>query len=174
MALITKTTDRKYIPEGATVTEVTKDGQTYFLCEQYAGRIVAQRERNYYDDSDFYVIVWDSEKKVPFEVQTWTTRYPSDFLVSEAVDATDEVREEYSAYRKAERERDEEYRRQQEARRPSTGKTIRVFKGRKVAKGTTGKCIWIGNSGYGMRCGLKDDQGNVFWTALSNIEVVVS
>jgi len=48
------------------------------------------------------------------------------------------------------------------------GVRARVVKGR-VPLGTEGIIIWIGFSNYGERCGLKDDQGQVFWTALSNV-----
>ena len=61
------------------------------------------------------------------------------------------------------------------------GKRVRVFKGRKVPKGTEGEVFWIGwhcHSPYGdpwgiyttTRIGLKDDDGNVFWTALANVQ----
>lgn len=61
-------------------------------------------------------------------------------------------------------------------------KTVTVVKGRKVPHGTTGECFWMGaydNSKYGdpwgiyttVRIGIKDDEGNVFWTALSNVKL---
>ena len=63
------------------------------------------------------------------------------------------------------------------------GKTVRVVKGRKVPKGTTGVCFWMGQTNYGKygdpwgiytryRIGIKDDDGEVYWTALDNIELV--
>jgi hypothetical protein len=62
-------------------------------------------------------------------------------------------------------------------------KTVKVVKGRKVPIGTVGECFWMGgydNSKYGdpwgiyttVRIGIKDDDGNVYWTALDNVEVV--
>lgn len=62
-------------------------------------------------------------------------------------------------------------------------KHVRVVKGRKVPKGTEGVIFWMGsycNSPYGdpwgiyttYRCGLKDDNGRIYWTALSNVELV--
>ena len=62
-------------------------------------------------------------------------------------------------------------------------KTVRVVKGRKVPHGTTGECFWMANydnSKYGdpwgiystTRIGIKDADGNVFWTALDNVELV--
>lgn len=62
-------------------------------------------------------------------------------------------------------------------------KTVKVVKGRKVPIGTVGERFWMGsydNSKYGdpwgiyttVRIGIKDDNGNVYWTALDNVEVV--
>jgi hypothetical protein len=50
------------------------------------------------------------------------------------------------------------------------GVRARVVKGRKVPVGTEGVVVWIGAGDYGERCGLKDDAGNVHWTALANVE----
>jgi hypothetical protein len=60
------------------------------------------------------------------------------------------------------------------------GRTVRVVKGRKVAKGTVGEVIWLGQGGFGQgsyragagRIGLKDSTGTVHWTSESNVEVV--
>lgn len=53
------------------------------------------------------------------------------------------------------------------------GKTVTVFKGRKVPQGTTGECFWIGTGGYGrdLRVGIRDANEEVHWTALSNVKV---
>lgn len=62
-------------------------------------------------------------------------------------------------------------------------KTVKVVKGRKVPIGTVGECFWMcsyDNSKYGdpwgiyttVRIGIKDDDGNVYWTSLNNVEVV--
>ena len=51
------------------------------------------------------------------------------------------------------------------------GDTVRVFKGRKVPKGTVGLCIWTGDGDYGRRCGIKDAKGTVHWTACTNVEL---
>ena len=62
-------------------------------------------------------------------------------------------------------------------------KNVRVYKGRKVPVGTEGECFWIGStchSRYGdpwgiytsWRCGIKDNDGNVYWTSLDNVEVI--
>lgn len=62
-------------------------------------------------------------------------------------------------------------------------KTVKVVKGRKVPKGTTGKCFWIGVTSYAkyadpwglydsVRVGIKDEDGEVYWTAADNVEVI--
>ena len=61
--------------------------------------------------------------------------------------------------------------------------TVRVVKGRKVPIGTVGNIFWLGSychSPYGdpwgiyttYRCGLRDENGNVHWTSLNNVEVI--
>lgn len=61
-------------------------------------------------------------------------------------------------------------------------KDVIVTKGKKVPIGTKGKVFWLGgynNSKYGdtwgiytsYRCGIKDDDGNVYWTNVNNIEL---
>jgi len=61
-------------------------------------------------------------------------------------------------------------------------KRVTVVKGRKVPHGTTGECFWMqsyDNSKYGdpwgiyttVRIGIRDDDGNVYWTSLDNVEL---
>ena len=61
-------------------------------------------------------------------------------------------------------------------------KTVTVVKGRKVPHGTTGECFWMGaydNSKYGdpwgiyttVRIGIRDSEGNIFWTSLQNVKL---
>ena len=61
-------------------------------------------------------------------------------------------------------------------------KRVKVVKGRKVPKGTEGICFWMGSQSYAkyadpwglytsFRCGIKDDFGEVHWTAIDNIEL---
>ena len=65
------------------------------------------------------------------------------------------------------------------------GKTVRVVKGRKVPKGTVGVCFWIGQTDYSKygdpwgiytcyRIGIRDNAGEVYWTALDNVVVEVN
>jgi len=70
-----------------------------------------------------------------------------------------------------------------EAKRPAKGKTVEVFKGRKVALGTTGLVFWEGVDRYGNnKVGIatsdrKSARGgweDVAWTAASNCRVVAA
>ena len=54
----------------------------------YPGAVLALRERNYWDDSDFYAVVWDGHEVT--EVEYATTRFAGGG--SAQVDATDDVR----------------------------------------------------------------------------------
>lgn len=53
----------------------------------------------------------------------------------------------------------------------SKGDVVTVVRGQKVPHGTTGTVIWTGDRGYGERLGIKDADGNVHWTAASNVRV---
>jgi len=61
-------------------------------------------------------------------------------------------------------------------------KQVIVVKGRKVPIGTTGECFWMGSKDYSrygdpwgiytvIKVGIKDTDGNVYWTSIDNIDV---
>ena len=63
------------------------------------------------------------------------------------------------------------------------GKLVKVVKGRKVPKGTTGVVFWVkryDNSKYGdpwgidstTKVGIRDDKGQAHFTAICNVELV--
>lgn len=56
----------------------------------YEGAVLADREYNGYDDSDFYAIVWDEEQQCCRRIEYATTRYSSGG--SCRVDATEDIR----------------------------------------------------------------------------------
>jgi len=69
-----------------------------YLHERYEGRVIALREINGYNDSDFYATVWDDETEKPKRIEYASTRgwsYPNHATF---VDATDEVIEKYNEY----------------------------------------------------------------------------
>lgn len=69
------------------------------LWEEYVGKCLSDREQNMYDDSNFYMTVWDDETNSPKEIMFATTRgwsYPS---YASSPDASDDVISKYEAYR---------------------------------------------------------------------------
>jgi hypothetical protein len=78
--------------------------RAYWVWKTHVGLCLKDREMNGYDDSDFYMTIWDEEKQAPREIMFASTRgwtYPS---YGSAVDATDEVRAKYDAWIAARRE----------------------------------------------------------------------
>lgn len=59
------------------------------------------------------------------------------------------------------------------------GKKVVVNRGRKVPHGTSGVVVWFGSKNYSgapiigicTRIGIKDDAGNVHFTALENVDI---
>lgn len=143
----------------------------------FEGAVLAEFERNFHDDSDFYAVVWDAEAQDVREIQYATTRGWT-YRNSVRVDATDEVRaaagevlaRRYSAAAAAKANA--------EARVPKLGSRVRVVKGRKVPVGTEGTVFWVGPDRYKSskwgtvyRVGIKTADGKHF-TSMSNVEVV--
>ena len=136
-------------------------------------------------DSVYHADVWDGEK-----VTTLWLGYEYGDNDTVTVDATPEVLAAVAAWEKAEQDRKgleaEEKRKwlaECEAKRVTVGKTVKVVRGRKVALGTTGKVLWMGNdpySRYNKRClvgwGPKDAKGwftMKAYTSDSNLEVIL-
>jgi hypothetical protein len=153
----------------------------------FEGAVLSLGERNWHDDSDFFATVWDEATGTVHTVDYATTRGWT-YANGASVDATPEVREKAAAFYAA---RDLESRiakANAAARTPARGLTVKVVKGRKVPKGTTGTVIWVGEGKYfgptprykssawstagALRVGVKDAEGTVHWTAASNVEVL--
>jgi len=124
--------------------------------------------------------VWDAAKGVVTSVVVGTSNLGGQDGTIE-VDATDEVRAAVAAWEaKLQAERDEHervaraVRLEEERKRPDRGKTLKVVRGRKVPKGTEGRCFWIGPDkfGNGDRVGIETAEGKVHWTAARNCEAV--
>lgn len=77
-----------------------------WLWNSHVGLCIQERERNMHDDSDFFMLVWDAEKKVewceepgaPVEIMFATTRGWSYPRLASSVDATPEVRALFEKY----------------------------------------------------------------------------
>jgi len=142
--------------------------------EMFKGKVLATRERNYHDDSDFIAIYWDEGKKAIKEFEYATTRFWS--YNNEAMrDATEEVQAEAQKYLEdvyfemLVKENDEQ------AERVAEGKQVVVVKGRKVKKGTIGVFFWSREENYMgnhvTKIGIRDANNNVFWSYLHNVKV---
>lgn len=151
----------------------------------YEGAVLCDREQNYYDDSDGYSHVWDTESRSIKHIGTWTTRAGHDHAGTR-VDAydgpyADDILEYLRGWylRVSQEIRSRQYDQDKaDALDPAIkGKRVRVIKGRKVPIGTEGIVIWAGEQSYSYhnttwRIGIKDDAGTVHWTAASNAEVL--
>lgn len=151
----------------------------------YEGCVLADRERNYYDDSDFYAVVWDEEAQAVKEVEYATTRFPT-YENYCSVDATDEVRAKAAAYNFSQIYPQLQASAIAAAKRIGIGKRVRIVRGRKVPIGTEGVIFWLGEVNYGhsrwtaqTKIGISpsgEKTGMIYtdaiWTYGSNVEVV--
>lgn len=147
----------------------------------YVGCVISTHERNGYDDSDFYAVVWDEATQSSKTIEYASTRgwsYPNGAVV----DATPEVLEKYRLHRietifKGKTQDDVE-----NSQTPGPGKVCRAFKGRKIKKGTVVTVIrtevrqwnqWAPKETHAL---VKFDAGNGVqtqnWTNVENLEVV--
>ncbi len=91
-----------------------------YTYETHHGLCLLERERNMYDDSDFYMLVWDVEKQAPEEIMFASTRgwtYP---CYASHRDATPEVWAAYQTYLQEQEQRREAARRAAQARELNT------------------------------------------------------
>jgi len=148
-----------------------------YMKTSHVGQVISLRERNGYDDSDYYALVWNAEKGAPEEIEYASTRgwtYPN----GAAVDATPEVLAAYEAYQAKRRAEWEAARAAEEAKKPTKGKRVKVVRGRKVPQGTIGQVFWYGEVakryGYGTehRVGIVKDNGEKIFLAANYVEVV--
>lgn len=152
---------------------------------EWEGRVLCDREENYYDDSDGYSHVWDADEGVVKRVGTWTTRAYSLYSPGQ-VDAYDgpheaDIRQWHidrltDLWLKEQADRyDDDCR---EARKVSKGAYVVVVKGRKVPIGTEGVVFWMKEANYGYydtdkyRIGIDTGNGEVEWTYADNCVVI--
>jgi hypothetical protein len=101
--------------------------------EQYRGCVLADRERNGYDDSDFYAVVWDEARQCVTSIEIGSTRYGGGDR-SWPVDATPEVKTKARVWW-AKTYADLAVERAKQPKSVAVGDTVRVIAGRKVLKG---------------------------------------
>ena len=160
-------------PENVTVvTDFPGAAGTLYMRETHKGLVLFTGEHNYYDDSDFFALVWDDAKGEPVEVGYASTRgwtYPN----NATVDATPEIVEKYLAWKETMRQAYLKMQAEKEAKTVAKYKEVKVVRGRKVPLGTLGRVFWMGNSGFGMSVGLELANGSRVFTALKNVEVAL-
>lgn len=169
---IIRMTSKENAPEGAINLRQLEDHENLWLYDTHHGLCISEYERNGYNDSDFYMVVWNEEKQAPESLEFASTRGWSYPCYGSKPDATPEIMAKYQAWEAEQARKYRERMAAEEAARPERGKTLKVVRGRKVPQGTVGACIWVGEGRWGKRVGIKDESGAVHWTAITNVEVV--
>jgi len=195
MAIIRFEFDRSRVPADA-VNVKEHEGDTggkrtpYWTWHEYVGLCLRDREHNGYDDSDFWMTVWDAEKGAPEEICFASTRgwsYPS---YGSFVDATPEVRAAYDAWKAKQDAVWNAERAAAEKRVPKYGRTVvlnRNVRGKHACKaGERGTVFWHGKdkfapSSYGVplidtgvcgyRVGIKLADGRKVFVAATAVDV---
>lgn len=176
MAIVNFTLDESSVPVGAlNVKEIpaVTYGHKIWTWESHIGLCIKDREMNGYNDSDFYMTIWNFEKNTPEEICFASTRgwtYPA---YASYVDATPEVMELYNKWIEVKREEARLRGIETEKKTVRKYKDVKVVRGRKVPVGTTGRVFWIGNNGWGESVGIETAAGTRHFTALKNVEVVL-
>ena len=155
--------------------------ENYRIIETYQGCVLDTREYNGYNDSDFYAIVWDEEKQKLDRIEYATTRGWT-YLNGAGIDATEEVREkarlEIKKWAIGYMHKTDVL----SSRKITTGKICKVFRGRKIAKGSIVRVIETFVSHFGAQWNrpkddntavveVKGSDGKRIWTAMGNLEV---
>jgi hypothetical protein len=149
----------------------------------HEGRVLGIDSRDSRIMSDVYTlthtaIVWSAELRAPISV--FLKNFDFDEAAEAEVDATQEVVDAYEAWKVAEAEKKAQAAydlRCDQARErllePKVGYRAVVVKGRKVPVGTEGIVTYIKYGAWGLRVGIKDDEGEVHYTAAHNVHRVV-
>ena len=146
---------------------------------KFVGCVYELGEHNYYNDSDFYACYLDLEKGTLGYEEYDTTRFAGGGYATIDI-SLDKVNE---WWKKAKDVQAEGIRRnlRMEAEEVSKGKVVVVNRGRKVSHGVTGEVFWMHDVNYDpygrewgkeTKIGLKDVDGNVYWTYAKNVDVV--
>ena len=144
------------------------------------GCVFAKGEHNYYNDSDFYAEYLDIEKGTIGYEEYDTTRFAGGGVAT--VDLTfDKLNEWWSG--KGKSVHIEMFKKQllREAEEVTRGKLVVVNRGRKVPHGVSGEVFWLKDVNYDpyrrdwgweTKIGIKDAEGNVYWTYAKNVDVI--
>ena len=129
----------------------------------HIGQVVELKSSNMYHDSYYSAVVFDKETGKCESIEYGSTAFPDNN--SAKVDADAET---MAAYKKHLQDAVDA----KEAATLGVGKTIEVVRGRKVAKGTTGKVFWHGVTKFGWSVGFITDMGDKLFTAETNVQVI--
>lgn len=111
---------------------------------EYTGCVLYTYERNGYQDSDWYAVCWDDDKSEIVVVNYDTTRAGGGGWAK--IDATDEViRKAYRYYFGISRYEFDQLWNERQAKSIKVGDKLKVVRGRKISKGSVGKCFWKGS-----------------------------
>lgn len=166
-----KETAEKY---GIFVKEETyTNGDIFYISETYKGCVLYVGEHNFYDDSDFYAIVYNAAENKLEKITYATTRFWT-YMNNAQVDATEETIKAVLQLRKAQTSQEAKEFSVQESKKIEVGKMVKVVKGRKIAKGTIGKVMWIKDNPYnGSNPVVSIEVGNTIQrTYMDNLEVL--
>jgi len=153
-----------------------------YTYETHNGLCIQDREANGYNDSDWYMTVWNEEKGAPEEICFASTRGWSYPCYGSKPDATPEVVAKYNAWRAAREKQARINRDIEQAGLPKWGREVRIIKGRKYAHGLTGDVFWTSDpvrsryNPFSMpkaeRIGVRLVDGSRIFIAASNLEVI--
>lgn len=133
-----------------------QDGKELVMVETHQGCVIDEFERNGYNDSDFFAVVWDFTQGCPTNIQFATTRawtYSNTCIV----DATEEVKQLYRIWKEKTKLVWKEYDEQCKPFIPSKGQTAKSLTTKGQAKGLSGTIFWVGDSFGGKSVGIKDE-----------------
>lgn len=146
-----------------------------YMVTRHAGMVVGT-DYSYHGDGEgsYYAIVVTDPVTLATESVYYSSTYGDRGTAN--VDAPPDLMARYAAACEAKRVAAEEVRYQSEmARRAASiekGKLVLVVSGRKVPKGLSGKVMYHAPSDYGPRVGFETSNGEVYFTAASNVRVV--
>lgn len=140
----------------------------------FRGYVLGIDERNGYHDSDFFAIVWDEEQGCVRTISDGTTRFAAPPKYAGA-DASQEVRAKARAWyaSNAGIRANARIRLERAFNAIRVGDEVEVVAGRKIAKGTKGEVVWVGQDRFNPRAyrvGMRLSDGSRVFTALGNLE----
>lgn len=159
---------RHQVEQSAKVNGSTFERSLFYVRDMAHGAVVATREMNGYDDSDFYATYYDAEENAFKEIQYASTRgwtYPC----GAAVDATPAVLVRWQEYNRLADAQARAVAAHRAAMTPTIGKPVSVSAKRGKAKafdGQRGVIFWrqeqrsqYGTWSYGYRVGVRFNDG---------------